>query len=497
MSAPSATDPLQLRFEEIARYRPWALLAPHADHDLTDPAVPPPAELAELGPGPRAPYCAVVADVAAAGPDGVLRLGLAGGGVRVLGTWDVAAGTVAVEVEGPRGSLSLPARIGRRAPAGVAVVVNANHVTVLVRDGGADGDGAGDWRPVLTEADRVRELVELRDPAVLGELRYVHGASGEVRLSRLRAGYSGQVGVRDPQVVRTADGRPLVRDGKVWLTLTNAGFGFFSRAHWGVWTLDLDDPTRLEQVGALFFARDGLVLGDHAGQLVVDESTGRTTVLVSSWGDFTPQVGVHVRHLTTDDDLLTGVHVLASERLQLPSPHSTWDPSLARIGGRWHLAFVECVSFGPPRFVFHPALARTDAADPTAGLVRVGADERLEQTEGTVLQRFGERWYLLASDRDAERYPVYGTTAMERLGSLRAPYGSNIPHPMVVPNGRPGQQPWWLLTFDGTPWHDDVLGYGTHGDFLVLAGHHEEVAPCGLRRLGRAVRRRLARPGRG
>ncbi len=27
----------------------------------------------------------------------------------------------------------------------------------------------------------------------------------------------------------------------------------------------------------------------------------------------------------------------------------------------------------------------------------------------------------------------------------------------------------WMVTFDGTPWHEDVLGYGTHGDLVVLA----------------------------
>lgn len=502
MSAPTATDPRHLRFDQLARYRPWALLAPYVEHDLAGPPAPAPGELAELGPGPRAPYCAVVAEIADAGPDGVLRLGLAGGGVRVLGTWDAAAGTVAVEVESTRGSVSLPARVAGGPPSGlptgIAVVVNANHVTVLVRTG--PGDGAADWRPVLTEADRVRELVELRDPAVLGALRYVHGSSGELRLARLRAGWSGEVGVRDPQVVRTADGEPLVRDGKVWLTLTNAGFGFFSRAHWGVWTLDLADPTRLEQVGAVFFARDGLVLGDHAGQLVVDESTGTTTVLVSSWGNFSPEVGVHVRHLTTHEDLLSGVHVLESHRLELPTPQtSCWDPTLARVDGHWHLGFVECSSFGPPRFVFRPALARTDDDDPTRGLVRVGADEVHQQTEGTVLQRFGDRWYLLASDRDAGDYPVYDPVTMVRDGSLQAPYGTNIPHPMVVPNGRPGQAPWWLLSFDGTPWHEEVLGYGTHGDFLVMAGHPQAAGlpEGGLGRLARGVRRRLGGAGRG
>jgi hypothetical protein len=131
--------------------------------------------------------------------------------------------------------------------------------------------------------------------------------------------------------------------------------------------------------------------------------------------------------------------------------------------------------------------------------VRVGADEVHEQTEGTVLQRFGDRWYLLASDRDAADYPVYETATMVRIGSLQAPYGTNIPHPMVVPNGRPGQAPWWLLTFDGTPWHEDVLGYGTHGDFLVLAGQPEgeQDEEGGIGRLTRAARRRLGALRRG
>jgi hypothetical protein len=291
-------------------------------------------------------------------------------------------------------------------------------------------------------------------------------------------------------VVRRADGRPLVRDGKVWLTLTSAGFGRLGRSQWGVWTLDLADPSRLEQVAALYSARDGLLLGDHPGQLVLDEDAGRTTVVVSSWGDFTPQAGVHLRHTSTEADLLSGVHVLATGRLEVPTAHSAWDPSLARIGGRWHLAFVECVSFGPPRFVFHPVVAATEGADFPGRLGRLAADEALEQTEGTVLVRAGDGWYLLASDKDARRYRVYDPS-LRRLGTLRAPYPSNIPHPVVVRTGEGPDAPWWLLTFDGTPWHEDVFGYGTHGDFVVLEGR---TAPDGaLRQLADRLRARLGR----
>src|SRR5205085_7855200 len=138
-------------------------------------------------------------------------------------------------------------------------------------------------------------------------------------------------------------------------TMTNAGLGFFQQAHWGVWTLDLTDPSRLEQVAALFFERDGVVLGDTPGQIVYDEEHGRFILLMSSWGDFN-YAGVHVRHVATRVDVLSGVHVLPTEQLALPTTVSSWDPALTKIDGRWHIASVESPT-QQPAFVFHPASA--------------------------------------------------------------------------------------------------------------------------------------------
>ncbi len=126
----------------------------------------------------------------------------------------------------------------------------------------------------------------------------------------MRAGLFGMTGLRDPHLVQHADGRPFVRDGKAYLTWTCAGSRLLPQAHWAVFTLDLADPTRLEQVAQLYSRRDGLLLGDHAGQLVRDGD--RWLVATSSWGDF-DGTGVHVRHLATSDDLLSGVHLLETE----------------------------------------------------------------------------------------------------------------------------------------------------------------------------------------
>jgi hypothetical protein len=451
-AAPGA-NPLDLEFHIRHKYRPFDLIAPRfVQYDTAVGRVR--STLVETGVRPRAPYGSVLVEVRSL--TGAVVAGLVGAGRSVLGSYDAASGRVAIEVDGTV-VRSAPAAL--TAPFGFAVVVNENAVTVL-----ADPTGTGTgWQPLLTERNGVRALIDLRDPQVLGRLSYGYGGRGDALLGRVRAGYFGQAGVRDPHVVQHADGRPFIRDGKLYLTLTNAGLGFFQQAHWAVWTLDLADPTRLEQVATLFFARDGVVLGDHAGQIVHDR--GRFILAMSSWGDF-DFAGVHVRHVATTANVLSGVHVLATGQLPLPTDVSSWDPALTRIGGRWHVAFVESPA-QQPAFVFHPALAAGPrGADYAEGLALLGADTSVDQTEGTIVQRFGSTWYVLASDGDAREYKVYDLR-MRLLGTLNAPYGTNIPHPMVVPV-RDG---WWLLTFDGTQYAEPVLGYGGHGDFVVMTEH--------------------------
>jgi hypothetical protein len=80
---------------------------------------------------------------------------------------------------------------------------------------------------------------------------------------------------------------------------------------------------------------------------------------------------------------------------------------------------------------------------------------------------------------------------MRFLGFLDAPYPTNIPHPMVFPVAIPhrGRTRYLMVTFNGTQYFEDVLGYGTHGDFFVMeaaqvvAGY--EFAPRRPPRLGR------------
>ncbi|MEO6087538.1 MAG: hypothetical protein ABIQ18_30950 [Umezawaea sp.] len=448
-TAEPGLTPFDLHFEITHQYRPFDLIAPRfTQYDRT--ASPASNTLVKTGVRPRAPFGTVLVDVL--GGDGVVVAGLAGSGTSVVGTVDPTAGRATIEVTvGGTTTVVDSADVDVDGPFRLGVVVNENAVTVLVDD-----------TPVLTERDGVRALIDLRAPDVLRGLDYAYGGRGRVRLGRVRAGYFGQAGVRDPHVVQHADGRPFIRDGKLYLTMTNAGLGFFQQAHWAVWTLDLADPTRFEQVAVLFFARDGVVLGDHAGQIVYDDRTGRFILLMSSWGDFAFQ-GVHVRHATTRANVLSGVHVIPTERLPLPTAVSSWDPALTRVDGRWRLAFVESEA-QQPAFIFHPALAMGPrGADYAEALTLVGADRTVDQTEGTIIQRVGHQWYLFASDGDARTYPVHDLS-MRKLGTLDAPYGTNIPHPVLLPVGRD----WWLITFNGTQYAEPVLGYGGHGDLIIM-----------------------------
>ena len=380
-------------------------------------------------------------------------------GEHVAAVYDAARGRVAISVRRD-GRTRLVRRKQVDLPAGASLgfAVCENQVTVLTDT----GDG---WRPVLTERDRVAALVDLRDPKVLDELRYTWGAANEepVTLGDVRAGLFGMTGLRDPHLVQHSDGRPYVRDGKAYLTCTCAGLGFFKQAHWGVFTLDLEDPTRLEQVAQLYSFRDGLLLGDHAGQIVRDEDRGCWIVATSSWGDFVDG-GVHARHTSTTSDVLSGVHLLETEATPLPTLAGSWDPAITKIDGRWHVAFVESPSQKP--FDFHPALAQgpKGAATWHEVLELVGAAVDLHQCEGPILQWIDGRWWLLASDGDNRLYPVFNLD-MHRVGRLDAPYQTNIPHPQVVPLPEGGHL---MVSFNGTQYAEKIMGYGGHGDVVVM-----------------------------
>jgi hypothetical protein len=450
-----------LVFTESHRHRPFQVVAPgfvevrdvggFADTVTRHPA------------SPVVPFAGIEVDVV--GSEGVVVAGLTSEqGDGVLVAHDPVDGRVSIEViQGGHRRVLRRKRVRLAEQFTLGFALCENQVTVLARE---TETGTGGWQPLLTERSRVAAAMDLRTDGALLDLGYTWGVrSGAATLGEVRAGLFGMTGLRDPHLVQHADGTPYVRDGRLHLTWTCAGLGFFAQAHWGVFALDPADPGRLEQVAQLYVRRDGMLLGDHAGQLVRDGD--RWLVGNSSWGDF-EDGGVHVRHGESTEDLLRGVHVLETEPTTMPTALDTWDPGFTRIDGRWLTSYVESVSQRP--FRFHPALAQAHGTEPWSGLARVGGAEELRQCEGPVLvEREGRHW-LLASDGAGRRYPVFDL-AMRPAGHLEAPYPTNIPHPQLV---RRDDGSWLLVTFDGTPTdrgavRGSVMGYGGHGDVLVMS----------------------------
>ena len=449
--------PVEAPFAIVERTRPLALVSPGFEQESAVPA--PMESVRHTGISPPAPFAAIEVDVLDASTR--LTAGLLtaeGDGVRVDLHGSRRRVRVVLVQDGTERTVAR-ARVRGQAHR-MAFVLCENSVTAVV------DVGAG-WQAVATERRRIARNLDLRNPATLAAHSYAWGpVGGLAAVGAARAGTFGMVGVRDPHLVQHADGTPYVRDGLYYLTMTCAGTGFFPQAHWGVFTLDPSAPGRLTQVAHLFWRRDGMVLGDHAGQVVVDGDVAR--VMVSSWGDFDPRTGVRLRYAECGLDVLSGVHVLDSAPFAVPTVHSAWDPCATRIDDRWHVGFVESPSQSP--FDFHPALA----AGPRGGawgdpLELVGADTSLGQCEGPILARVGGTWRLLASDGRGRRYPVYDLQ-MRPVGTLAAPYGTNIPHPQVLalPDGSAAGTEL-MVTFDGSPWCERVLGYGTHGDFIAMA----------------------------
>lgn len=429
-----------------------------------------------------APYVAATTTLDSPTSPSALALHLAG--ARLGLTYDGAAVALSVTVGG-RTSEHRSRRAGRTvAPTELGLTLTGSHLTAWSREGGrwvarARRDLRDDFADVADDGvdggvDRGVDRGPLHDEAALAGLLVELPAGPAV------AGGFGQLGLRDLRFVSHADGSP-VRDGEdLWLSATSAGPGFFDTAHTSLWRLS-PDTLDLRHTGDLFFRRPDRpgVYGDHATHVVRDGD--RWLVATSTWGDFeqpatrasrtgptTLRATLATLDASTDAplDLLHGEHVLDTVELPLPTDGFTsvavWDPHLVRDGERWLVGFVSASRL----FRFHPALAAGPSLDE---LSLVAAAPERRATEGTTLLRVDDEWWVLASDgRDGRRgerarFPVFGTDLVER-GALDAPYPTNLPWPTLARvNGR-----WLMVAFNGMPSGGRLLGYGTHGDVVLM-----------------------------
>lgn len=431
------------RFEIVRRLRPVDLVEPGADriegdragvHDLR--AV--------------APYVAVSCTL-----DESASVALLIDGRRLAAVYD--GQDVSLHVDGVA---HRSRRHGRaESPTALALSLTGPHLTAWVSE--------NDTWTARARRD-LRDDLQVHDEAALATLQV------ETPDRPWTAGRFGQLGLRDTRLVTSADGSPWREDDAYWFTATSAGPGFFDSAHTSVWSLDATS-LEISHRADLFFHRPDRagVFGDHATHVVRDGD--RWLVATSTWGDFNqPKTyterrrpsSLRVTLASTDADVLRGVHVLDTEEMPLPTEGltsiATWDPHLLRRGEEWLVGFVSAPRF----FSFHPALAGGPALD---DLSLRAADPTRVATEGTTLLDVDGELLVLGSDgrqgRRSQRaaFPVFDTDLAQR-GSLDAPYPSNLPWPTLLRHG----DEWLMLAFNGRPHGGRLLGYGTHGDLVVM-----------------------------
>ena len=368
---------------------------------------------------------------------------------------------------------------GRRPRAGALVAGRSSQVRlsvrrdgrtrVLRRRGGAtDGSSAGarlravrepghragrHGRRLAAGADRARprspRLVDLRRPRTLGAARLRLGArDGRCRGPR-RAVRDDRAARPAPRAARRRHVR-TTRDGRVYLTWTCAGLGFFQQAHWTVWSMR---PRRRRPTcgwrRSCSRAATGWCSGTTPGRWSAD---GRPVARwpTSSWGDFDAGLASTCATPTTTDDVLQR-GARARHRADAAADRRTaaWDPACTRIDGTWHVGVRREPLPGPVRLP--PGSGRAPAArDLDRGPRRrsAAADDAAPVRGPDPRDAWAGRRGCWPATADARSYPVFDL-AGRRVGRLDAPYPTNIPHPQLVPTTR--TVAGWMVTFDGTP----------------------------------------------
>ena len=138
-----------------------------------------------------------------------------------------------------------------------------------------------------------------------------------------------------------------------------------------------------------------------------------------------------------------------------------------RTDDGWLAAYVSARKF----FRFHPVVAvRPDPRRPDAA-------RRRRRPQGDRGRRrciaSSDEWRLLASDGVRRRYPVFDLDLTE-VGSLDAPYDTNIPWPTILDLGDDGQL---MIGFDGEPTGGRLVGYGSHGAVRFARADASHVTP--------------------
>ena len=269
-------------------------------------------------------------------------------------------------------------------------------------------------------------------------------AGNKVTLHKAQSLLTSGTGQADPQVIQTTDGRPLIRDGRLYICFTTRGFERIFDSYQGVYSLDLDSyELRLE--GALFFGKgDGIMYGFHATKVVYDPSTEEYLVMTTTHED------THtLAWARTKADLLHGMHYLECTELDFPhnytrgAGYNTEDPDFFydAEAGKWRLAYC---ALKDKSYVTY--LCESDTWN---GTYRQIAESKQNNNTGIRITEVGGRRYVLSGGSETTFY-IYDYPTLEYEGTFQQQYanGGFRGWPTIVPLQYGNYERYLWITFD-------------------------------------------------
>lgn len=273
-------------------------------------------------------------------------------------------------------------------------------------------------------------------------------AQGTVTLTKAQSLLTCGTGQADPQIIQTTDGKPLIRDGRLYVCFTTRGFEQIPDSYQGVYSLDIDSyELRLE--GALFFGKgDGIMYGFHATKVVYDPDKEEYLVMTTTHGD------THtIAYCSTKSDILHGIHFLECKELDFPHNYTrgkelnikfnTEDPDFFydSEAKKWRLAYCALKDKSYVTYLCE--------SDKWNGAYTLIAESSKNNNTGIRITTVGGRRYVLSGGSDTTFY-IYDYPTLRYEGTFNQQYanGGFRGWPTIVPVPYGNYERYLWITFD-------------------------------------------------
>lgn len=251
----------------------------------------------------------------------------------------------------------------------------------------------------------------------------------------------------DIRPIRYENGDVLLRDGKIWLTVS---VRLESGCYQGVFSW-VPGTANFELTGALFYdAGDGIWAGDVAASVLYHRAKKKFYLWVCSF-----RRGHILAHAEFDGDPRFGVNVI-DIKLMKKAPENT--PITAFLGfegdedpdfyydaekNKWIMAICRIdPSIGAYRYLFF------ESEEPFDGYRYIGQGYDGAETGGSFVNIHGERYFVCGNDfLSVSDYRIYGRDGMQKL-KFDYPDGGFRGWGTVIPIKRGSRTRHFLLTFD-------------------------------------------------